>query len=197
MITQTQPRKVFQGVATRQQMFLLFDRHAQAPMSKARHTGRLYDGEWFEIGRAEHDYMFNILSPLWMRGDAFAMREFMAGPITSVFFTLSADGRMRYFHSYCDMTARGSVDAMRRAIVERSSTPVPAITHAEQLEHIWSTTPSDLRGYAGDGWREDARGKRTILIVDDPRGTFLALLEDLSDAAIAARMPLGAEPMAA
>ena len=85
----TQPLKVFQGVASRHQMFHLFDRHAQAPMSKARYTGRLYDGEWFEIGRAEHDYMFEILPPLWMRGDAFAMREFMAGAITSVFSTLS------------------------------------------------------------------------------------------------------------
>jgi hypothetical protein len=42
MITQPQFRKVFEGVATRRQMFLLFDRHAQAPMSKARFTGRLH-----------------------------------------------------------------------------------------------------------------------------------------------------------
>ena len=63
MITQSSFRKVFEGVATRQQMFQMFDRHGQAPMSKARLTGRLYDGEWFEIGRAEHDYMFEILSP--------------------------------------------------------------------------------------------------------------------------------------
>lgn len=197
MIPQPPFRKILQGVATRRQMFQLFDRHGHAPMSKARITGRLYDGEWFEIGRSEHDYMFDILPPLWMRGDAFAMREFMAGPITSVFFSCLIDGRMRYFHAYCDMTAEGSVDAMRRAITERSAAPAPEITRAEQLEHIWSTTPSDLRGWTGDGRCETARDKRTILVVNDPRGTFLTLLEDLSDAEIAARMPLGAEPMAA
>lgn len=197
MITQPQPTKIFQGIATRQQMFHFFDRHAQAPMSKVRYTGRLHDGEWFEIGLAEHDYMFDILPPLWMCGDAFAMREFLAGPITSVFFTLSIDGRIRYFHAYCDMTARGSVDAMRRAILDRETIPVPAITRVEQLEHIWSTTSADYRGYAGDGWREAARGKRTILVMDDPRGTFLTLLEGLSDTEIAARMPFGAEPVAA
>ena len=48
-----------------------------------------HDGEWFEIGRAEHDYMFEILPPLWMRGDMFALSEFMTGSITSVFFALS------------------------------------------------------------------------------------------------------------
>ena len=66
MITQSSFRKVFEGVATRAQMFQMFDRHGQAPMSKARLTGRLYDGEWFEIGRAEHDYMFELLPPLWI-----------------------------------------------------------------------------------------------------------------------------------
>ena len=91
MITQTPFRKVFEGIASRHQMFQMFDRHGQAPMSKARLTGRLYDGEWFEIGRAEHDYMFEILPPLWTRGDMFALREFMTGAITSVFFALSID----------------------------------------------------------------------------------------------------------
>ena len=192
----TQPLKVFQGVASRQQMFHLFDRHAQAPMSKARYTGRLYDGEWFEIGRAEHDYMFEILPPLWMRGDAFAMREFMAGTITSVFFTLSIAGRMRWFHSYCDMTARGPVDAMRAAILECEADPRTP-SRVEQLEHIWSTTPADYRGYAGDGWREADRGKRTILVNAGARETTLALLDDLTEADVSARMQTVGEPVAA
>lgn len=146
MITSSLCRKIFEGVATRQQMFQLFDRHAQAPMSKARVTGRLYDGEWFEIGRAEHDYMFEILPPLWMRGEMFAMREFMTGSITSVFFALLIDGRIRYFHGYCDMQVRGSAERLRDVIVERESRPVPAMTRAEQLDHIWSTTPADYHG---------------------------------------------------
>lgn len=193
----TQPHKVFQGVATRQQMFHLFDRHAQAPMSKARYSGRLYDGEWFEIGRAEHDYMFEILPPLWMRGDAFAMREFMAGAITSVFFTLSIGGRIRRFHSYCDLTARGSVEAMRLAILDRESTPIATITRDEQLDHVWSTASADFRGYAGDGWREADRGKRTILVNAGAEGTVLTLLESLSEADIKARMPAVTEQVAA
>ena len=32
MITQSSFRKVFEGVATRAQMFQMFDRHGQAPM---------------------------------------------------------------------------------------------------------------------------------------------------------------------
>ena len=104
MITQSSFRKVFEGVATRQQMFQMFDRHGQAPMSKARLTGRLYDGEPAANVTAK-DYMLEILPPLWMRGDMFALSEFMTGSITSVFFALSIDGRARYFHAYCDMSA--------------------------------------------------------------------------------------------
>jgi hypothetical protein len=71
--------------------------------------------------RAEHDYMFDILPPLWMRGEMFAMREFLTGSVTSVFFTLRIDGRIRYFHAYCDLADKGSPVEMRDAIVERES----------------------------------------------------------------------------
>ncbi len=67
-------RKVFQGIADRRQMFRMFDRHAQRP-EPSLDDAHLYRGEWFEVGQPEHDYMFEILPPLWMRGDAFAMRE--------------------------------------------------------------------------------------------------------------------------
>ena len=190
MITQSSFRKVFEGVATRQQMFQMFDRHGQAPMSKARLTGRLYDGEWFEIGRAEHDYMFEILPPLWMRGDMFALSEFMTGSITSVFFALSIDGRPRYFHAYCDMSAKGSAERMRDAIVERESRPVRAMTRAERLDHIWSTTHADYRGYAGERWPECDRGARTITVYGGAKGTVLKLLDDLTDAEISAKLPV-------
>lgn len=172
MITQSSFRKVFEGVASRAQMFQMFDRHGQAPMSKARLTGRLYDGEWFEIGRAEHDYMFEILPPLWMRGDMFALREFMTGSITSVFFALSIDGRPRYFH------------------VERESRPVRAMTRTERLDHIWSTTHADYRGYAGTRWPECDRGARTITVYGGAEGTVLKLLDDLTDAEIEAKLPV-------
>ena len=85
-------RKVFEGPATRQQMFSLFDRHAKRPTRGQDEPAALYAGEWFEISEAEHDYMFEILPPLWIRGSMFAMREFMTGSVTSVFFALRIDG---------------------------------------------------------------------------------------------------------
>lgn len=90
-------RKVYEGVAERRQMFRMFDRHAQRPHRGEGDDGALYGGEWFEIGQAEHDYMLEILPPLWMRGDMFAMREYLTGSITSIFFSLSIDGRVRYY----------------------------------------------------------------------------------------------------
>lgn len=196
MITSASFRKIFQGIATRRQMFHLFDRHAQAPMSKARHTGRLYVGEWFEIGRAEHDYMFEILPPLWMRGEMFAMREFMAGSISSVFFALPINGRIRYFHGYCDMLLKGSAERLRDVILARERHPEPAMTRAEQLDHIWSTTPADYRGYAGGAWPEQHRDKPTILVNGGAQGSVLRLLEDLS-AQQMHRLAHQAEPVAA
>ncbi len=100
-------RKVYQGVADRRQMFRMFDGHAQRP-SRSPDDGALYSGERFEVSQADHDYMLDILPPLWMRGDAFAMREFLTGSVTSVFFALSIDGRQRYFHGYCDLADRAS-----------------------------------------------------------------------------------------
>ena len=91
-------RKVFEGVADRREMFRMFDRHVQRPDRWQGDDSALYRGEWFEIGQVEHDYMFEVLPPLWMRGDMFAMREFLTGSITSVFFSLTLDGRVRYFH---------------------------------------------------------------------------------------------------
>ena len=111
-------RKVFQGIADRRQMFRMFDRHAQRP-EPSPDDAQLYRGEWFEVGQPEHDYMLEILPPLWMRGEAFAMRECLAGSITSVFFTLMIDNNLRFFHGYCDLSDRSSSERMRTAIVER------------------------------------------------------------------------------
>lgn len=76
-------RKVFQGVADRHQMFRMFDRHAQRPNRWEGDDSALYRGEWFEI-----------LPPLWMKAEMFAMREFLTDSITSVFFMLPIDGRI-------------------------------------------------------------------------------------------------------
>lgn len=197
MTTHPQFRKVFQEAATRQQMFQLFDRHGQAPMSKQRLTGRLYDGEWFEIGRTEHDYMFEILPPLWMRSEMFAMREFMAGSITSVFYAIPIKGRVRYFHGYCDMQVKGSAERLRDVIIELEARAMATMTRAEQLDHIWSTTPVDYRGYAGKRWSERHRGKPTILVDVGAGGTVLSLLENLSETEIATRLARLSAPVAA
>ena len=183
-------RKVNQGVADRRQMFRMFDRHAQRPNRWENDDSALYRGEWFEIGQAEHDYMLEILPPLWVKAETFAMREFLTGSVTGVFLVLTIDGRKRYFHSYCDLSDHSSPGRMRTAIVERESRPVKAMTREERLEHIWSSTHDDYRGYAGEGWAAHLRGARTVLFYGGQRGTVLKLLDQLTDAEILAKLPV-------
>ena len=135
-MTHTPVRKLIQGISDRRQMFRMFDRHAQRPDRWESDDSALYRGEWFEVGRVEHDYILDILPPLWMRGEMFAMCEFLAGSITSVFYTLRIDGRFHCFHAYCDLDIVRSPVEMRDAIVERESRPVKAMAHEERLEHI-------------------------------------------------------------
>ncbi|MDX3807106.1 MAG: DUF1419 domain-containing protein [Bosea sp. (in: a-proteobacteria)] len=182
--------KVFQGVADRRQMFRMFDRHAQRPNRWESDDSALYRGEWFEIGKADHDYMFEILPPLWLRGDMFAMREFLTGSITSIFFSPTIDGRSRHFHGYCDLSDRDSPERLRSAIVEHESRPVKAMTREERLEHIWSSTHDDYRGYAGERWPTQDRGKRTVLFYGGRQGTTLKLLDQLTETEIAAKLPV-------
>ncbi len=183
-------RKVFQGIANRPQMFRMFDRHHQRPNRWDGDATPLYAGEWFEIGEAEHDYMFEILPPLWIRGSMFAMREFLTGSVTSVFFALRIDEAIRYFHGNCDLADQASVESMRLAIIEHECRPVRAMTREERLEHIWSSTSDDYRGYAGERWLEASRGKRTVMIYGGKGGTVLKLLEELSEDEIAAKLPV-------
>jgi hypothetical protein len=183
-------RKVFQGVATRHEMYRMFNRHRGDPSYGAGDAAPLFAGEWFEIAEAEHDHMLEILPPLFMRGDLFAMREFMTDTVTSIFFALFIDGRHRWFHGYCDLSDRASPDRMKAAIIERESRPVRAMTREERLEHIWSSTHDDYRGYAGERWPAPMRGRRTVLVYAGRHGTVLKLLDELSDAEIAAKLPV-------
>jgi hypothetical protein len=144
-------RKIFEGVATRPEMYRMFNRHRGDPAMAKGDAQHLFAGEWFEIAEREHDYMLEILPPLWMRADMFAMRELLTGSVTSVFLSLVIDGRRRFFHGYCDLSDRGSAERMKHAIVERESRPVRALTREERLEHIWSSTHDDYRSYAGKG----------------------------------------------
>lgn len=128
--------------------------------------------------------------PLLIRGAMFAMREFLTGSVTSVFFALRIDGVIRHFHGYCDLSDGQAIERMRVAIIERESRPVRAMTRDERLEHIWSTTADDYRGYAGDRWAEAARGRRTITLYDGQTGSTLKLLDELTDDEIAAKLPV-------
>ena len=183
-------RKIFQGVATRHEMYRMFNRHRGDPAWTAGDAAQLFAGEWFEIAEAEHDYMLDILPPLFLRGDMFAMREFMTGSVTSIFFALTIDGSPRWFHSYCDLSDRASPERMKAAIIERESRPVRAMTRDERLEHIWSSTHDDYRGYAGERWLASMRGRRTVLVYAGRFGTMLKLLDELTDAEIAAKLPV-------
>lgn len=49
--------QIYQGVADRRQTFRLFDRHAQRPNRFEGDDSALFRGEWFELGKVEHDYM--------------------------------------------------------------------------------------------------------------------------------------------
>ncbi len=184
------PRKVFQGVARRSDMFRMFDRHAKRPDRFKDDQSGVYAGEWFELDEPSYAYMLDILPPLWMRGPIFAMREFMTGSVTSVFYALRIDEAVRYFHTYCDLSDPNSVEAMRSAIIDRETRPVRAMSREERLEHIWSITADDYRGYAGTRWPKPMQGHRTVMLYGGQEGTLLKLLDALSDDEIAAKLPV-------
>lgn len=190
MHTSPTSRKIFEGIATRAEMYRMFDRHRGDPQITSRDAPRLFAGEWFEIAEGDHDHMLDLLPPLWMRADMFAMREFMTGHVTSVFFTLWIDGRKRFFHGYCDLSDHGAATDLKLAIVERESRPVRAMTRSERLEHIWSSTHEDYRGYADCSFPRAQRGKRIVLVYGPDRDRDFKPLEQLSDAEIAAKLPV-------
>jgi hypothetical protein len=74
MHTSPSIRKVFEGVAMRHEMHRLFNRHRGDPSMAEGDGQHLFAGEWFEINEREHDYMIEILTPLFMRAEMFAMR---------------------------------------------------------------------------------------------------------------------------
>jgi hypothetical protein len=190
MNSHAEARKIFEGVASRPEFYAMMNRHAQAPFEEARLSGRLYAGEWFEITDTDHDRMFDILPPLFMRGDHFAMREFQAGQVTSVFFNLKIDDCFRWFHSYCDLSDPGSVSRMRQAILERQSRPVRAMSRPERLEHIWSTTAPDFRAYADQRFVPGLAGKRIVLVFSAAQAKLWRRLDDLDDDEVAAKLPV-------
>lgn len=190
MIPTVPIRKVYEGVADRRTMFRMFDRHVQRPNPWQADDSALFRGEWFEIGHVQHDYMFNALPPLWMRPGMFAMREFLTDNITSVFFAVTIDHDLRCFHGYCDLAERGSPERMRDAIVERESRPVRAMTREERLDHIWSSTSDEYRGYAGGGFPPAHRGQRIVMMCAPWQARGFRLLDQLTNAEVASKLPV-------
>ena len=184
-------RKVFDGVATRERMFQLFNRHKDTPGIDPI-SGTPYTGEYFEIAAEQYHFMLALLPPLFMRTGMFGMSEFKAGNVTSVFFAIRIRGRERWFHGFCDLSDKRSPDVMRAAIIAHETGAVDSMTREEKLEEIWSATHTDFKGIAGeanpDAWPVEHHGKRTILVYAAGRGTTLKLLEDPSDEEIDSRM---------
>ena len=190
MTLSTTIRKVYQGVPDRRQMYRLFDRHGQRPNRFGGAGAVFYAGDFFEPARPDHDNLLGLPPPLWMRYGMFALREFLTGSVTSVFFTLSINDRIRYFHGYCDLSDKGSPARMRDAIVERESRPAPALAREERIEHIWSSTHEDYRGYSDWRFPHDMRGKRVVIVYGSGRSHPFKLLDQLTDDEIAAKLPV-------
>lgn len=106
--------KIFAGIATRAEMFELFQVPVRSPEDHL--TGGHYAGRWFEIRQAEYEEMLNLMPPLFQRSGLFAMCELMAGNVASVFFQILIQDRDRWFHGYCDLSDRHAPEAMRAAI---------------------------------------------------------------------------------
>ena len=134
--------------------------------------------------------MFAVEAPLWIRGSMFALRQFLTGSVTSVFFALRIDDAIRYFHGYCDLSDDMSVERMRLAIIERESRPVRAMTREERLEHIWSSTAEPYRGYADYRWPHASRGRRTVHFFGGKLSCVPKLLDAMTDEEIAAKLPV-------
>lgn len=185
-------RKVFAGVATREQMFALFNHHRDRP-SHDQLDGTPYAGEWFEITLDDYHFMLDLLPPLFRRTGMFGMSEYKAGYVTSVFFELRIRGRQRWFHGFCDLSDKRSPEIMRAAIIAHETRAVDSMTREEKLEAIWNSTHDDFKGFAGDtnpgAWPREHRGKRTILVNGGGLGTILKLLEDLTDEEIDDMLP--------
>ena len=72
-MTQKPPfTKIFDGVATRKQMFELFNRIPDCPFED-RISGKTYENTWFEVDREGYDTMLEVLPPLFMRAGMFAL----------------------------------------------------------------------------------------------------------------------------
>lgn len=184
--------KVCGHVAAHSEMFELLNLPPDRTIGDIA-SGECYAGQWFEVERHSYETMLEVLPPLFMRHDMFAMSEVRAGFVGSVFLEIVIDKRKRWFHGYCDLSDRQSPGALRSAIIFHETGDTSGMTREQVLDAIWLSTHRDFRGLAGEldplAWPGQHRGKRTILTHVPGEGTVLKLLEDLTDAEIADRLP--------
>lgn len=189
MKTHPKFRKIAAGVVTNREMYALFRRYDGSPFNETRLSGALWAGEWFEIEEASYDYMLGLIPPLFQRGGLFGMSEYLAGDVTQVYCRVIIQGQERWFVGYCDVSVVNAPELLRNAIIARETAPdANEPRRDEKLEIIWNATHPDFKGYAGsfrpEAWREEDRGKRSIMFNGGGAGTCLGLLEDLTDAQI-------------
>ncbi|MNE93636.1 hypothetical protein D3C80_1915100 [compost metagenome] len=60
----------------------------------------------------------------------------------------------------------------------------------EKLDHIWSATGPDFRGYADQRFPADLRYRQIVLVYPSAQGKIWKLLDDLTDEEIAAKLPV-------
>lgn len=187
-------RKIFPGVATHEQMFVLMNQPPDGPMED-RVSGKAWAGRWFEILRQSYEEMFDLMPLRFFTAGTFAISELKAGSVGSVFFEIMIDGRRRWFHGYCNLGDHPSPEEMRAAIIEHEKAAVANLTREEKLDLIWSLTHDDFRGIAGalnpNARPVEHRGKRSILVYEPGVGTVLKLLENLTADEIADKLPHG------
>ncbi len=182
------PRKVFQGVAKRTDMFRMFDRHAKRPNRFGGDQSATYAGEWFEI-----DETSTVTCSTSCRrfgcGPDLAMREFMTGSVTLVFYAIRIDDAVRYFHTYCDLSIQTLSRRCARRYLDRETRPVRAMSR-ENGSNISGARPRTTIAVTGDLWPKPVQGRRTVMLYGGKEGTLLKLLETLTDDEIAAKLPV-------
>ena len=189
--------KIFGCIASHGEMFELLNQSPDGPPAD-RVTGQAHAGRWFEILQHSYDVMLEVLPPLFMRHDMFAMSELHAGTVGAVFFEIVIRRTKRWFVGFCDLADRGSPDRMRAAIILWETGDTTGFTRAQKLDAIWSITHARSRGSIDAQHRDHADRippeKRTILIYELKVGTVLKRLEDLTDEEIAYKLPKSKDP---
>lgn len=107
--------KVFQGVATEEQCYALFNRYSGQPF-EAR-TEDLYEGDYWEVSAQQYNYFLEILPPYTYSSGYFAMCEATTGDIRTTFVRVQDEGKERYFAASIKVGKHSDIFDLRDAIM--------------------------------------------------------------------------------